>query len=173
MYAPGHLGLALVAFSPLGYHLGRRAAGRQLGFGLACVPLAAVGPDVDRLLWVFSHRMLTHTVFAVLVTAAFAALAGVLVGRHVNDDRWGFGATGGLVGGLGAGSHLVGDLITPMGIRPLLPLSGATVTLDLVLARNPTVNAALFGCGLTVLTIALASGYLDLTTREPAAGPRR
>jgi inner membrane protein len=48
---------------------------------------------------------------------------------------------------LSACSHLVGDVVTPMGLRPFAPVSDVHLTLSLVYSRNPQVNAALLFAG--------------------------
>lgn len=53
-------------------------------------------------------------------------------------------------------THLVGDVITPMGIRPLYPFVPTSYTLDLVAARNPTANLALLSVGCLAFVAALA-----------------
>jgi len=107
----------------------------------------AVLPDVDKLLPGLVHRGVTHTLLA-------AVVAGVLVGLLFRPGAAGSPGLCGehptvcyLVGSLGVVAHLVGDVITPMGIQPLFPVSRTVYSLDLVQASSPTANLLLLAAG--------------------------
>lgn len=51
--------------------------------------------------------------------------------------------------------HLVGDILTPTGIRPFQPFSDASYTLNLTRAVNARANEALFTAGTAALVGAL------------------
>ncbi|MFB6131413.1 MAG: metal-dependent hydrolase [Salinigranum sp.] len=149
MYALGHVGIALAVFGPFGFALLVRRRPRAALAGTVGVASLSTLPDVDQHVGFLVHRGLTHTVW-------FAALVGLAVGAGVLlsgfDAARGAspihrGVEGFAVGALAVGSHLLGDVITPMGIRPFAPLWHASFTLDLVLAKNPTANRALFAAG--------------------------
>lgn len=149
MYAPGHVGIALLVFAPLGIFLLATDRLRLAASGAVLSVLAATLPDLDLYVAALSHRGLSHTlVFAILAGAALGAvsswsLAGWLSRRSaVRMGLWVW-----LTTALSVGSHLLGDVITPMGISPFLPVSDAHLTLSLVYARNPSVNAALLFAG--------------------------
>lgn len=153
MYAAGHLGLALLAFAPVGYVLLRANRVRHAALGTTVTVLLSTVPDVDLFVPALSHRGLTHTfLFALLVGVAAGVLVGVLV-RASPSTRKSLALWTCLWAGLAVCSHLLGDVITPMGIRPLAPFSDAHATLGLVYARNPQANTALFVAG-TVSTTA-------------------
>lgn len=134
--------------------------------GVLVVFTTASMPDVDLRLPVVSHRGITHTVWAAV------AVGGVVAGP-VYYFQGTIAATvpelGGytplsfalFVGGFLAFSvigHLVGDMLTPMGIRPFEPLSAASFSLNLWPADS-IANKALFGLGVAVVagtTYALA-----------------
>lgn len=150
VYAPGHVGAALCCYAPVAAVLSARGepALALLGAGVA-VALSTL-PDVDELEGLpVDHRGPTHTVWFVALVATVAAgvgaLAGLVVGRPV--------AVAATVGGatfVSLGSHLLADVVTPMGVRPLYPLSAWHHSFDLTPAKNPQVNAALLAVGLTV-----------------------
>ena len=52
-------------------------------------------------------------------------------------------------------SHVAGDAITPMGIRPFRPLSAWHVTLDLTPAANPRANRLFLGVGAAALALSV------------------
>ncbi|MFB6353470.1 MAG: metal-dependent hydrolase [Halobacteriales archaeon] len=158
MQRAGHVGAALAAYAPVAFV----TAG--LGFddlallgGLAAVGLAML-PDVDLRLPLVPHRGPTHTVWF----AGLAAVAGGLLGWSAGVGRGGVAAAGlaafgGLVGGLVVGAHVAADALTPMGVRPLAPLSDRRVTYGLARASNPVANVLLLvlGAGLAVAAFAL------------------
>ena len=92
------------------------------------------------------HRGPTHTVWFVLggaaIVAAVAGIAGAAIGRP-----GAVAATGGIAAALSLGSHLLADSITPMGIRPLYPLSAWHHSFDITPAANPRANTTMLGVG--------------------------
>lgn len=151
MYQLGHVGVALLAYAPLG--MAAAFAGSEtlaVVGGLVCVSLSTL-PDCDRDLPLLEHRGLTHTVgFAVLVGALLAVAAAVFVldsGSFTTDSIVPFAF---VVGTLSILSHLLADAITPMGIRPFRPLSSYHYTANLTPAANPIANYALLAVGVCV-----------------------
>ena len=153
MYRNGHYGVALIAFAPVGVSL-VTAGFTEFAFVVGAGALwLAMLPDVDHRLPGISHRGPTHTVwFALLVGAALGAV-GFAVGRV------GFGApygpetlalVGAATGLLSVGAHLAADALTPMGIRPLWPLTGRKVTLSVVTADSRVGNYGLLSLGVFV-----------------------
>ena len=148
MYQLGHYGLALLVYAPVGAALVREGHVVAAYLGGAVMVGTATFPDCDHRLPFVSHRGPTHSVlFALLFGAAFgaagAALAPVL-GPVVEVDSTAFGF---VVGTLSVLTHMLGDVLTPMGIRPLWPLSGRSYSLGLTTAKNPVANYALFALG--------------------------
>jgi inner membrane protein len=166
MYPPGHVGLTALLFAPFVYWFrlrGRRAAAVEC---LAVALALAVLPDIDKVWPGLVHRGVTHTLLA-------AVVAGVLVALLFRAPATGSPGLGGehpavcyLVGAVGVVSHLVGDVITPMGIRPLFPASGAAYSLDLVQASSPTANLLLVVAGVAAL---LCGSRLPVGTPSTAA----
>ncbi|WP_339103411.1 metal-dependent hydrolase [Haloterrigena salinisoli] len=148
MYQVGHYGTALVAYAPLGTAVA--LAGHEttaiLG-ALACVALSTL-PDCDHRVPLVEHRGPTHSLaFALLVGAGLAGIAAMLV--DAGSPLLGVGLVGFAfaVGALSICSHLLADALTPMGIRPLWPLSNRRYTLAVTRAANPLANYALLGVG--------------------------
>ncbi|MDS0258403.1 metal-dependent hydrolase [Haloarcula sp. S1CR25-12] len=157
MYRLGHYGAALIVYAPLGLAL--LLAGRPTlavvggGVTLALAPL----PDVDQRIPLVAHRGVTHTL-------AFAVTVGLVVGAL----GWALGADAGLgaaaelatvgfvVGTAVIVSHLLADVITPMGITPFWPVSDRHYTVGLCYADNRAANYALLGLGVLVTVGVLA-----------------
>lgn len=158
VYRPGHYGVSLLVYAPLGAVV--LAAGypvlAYLG-GAAMVGLAML-PDLDQRVPFLDHRGPTHTVlFALLVGAGMGALA-VLAGRNQGSM-----ATAGVasfafaVGTLSVLAHLAADVLTPMGIRPFWPVSGRSYSLAVARADNTIANYVLLATGVFASAIALAA----------------
>lgn len=161
MYRAGHYGAALLVYAPVG------GAALATGFEAAAVAGGALTlalaplPDFDQRVPLISHRGSTHTVgFALLVGALTGAL-GLVVGSETGlADAAAAGAFGFGVGALAIGSHLLADVVTPMGIAPFWPLSSRNYTLSLARADNAVANYLLLGLGVavTVATALVAGG---------------
>jgi inner membrane protein len=148
VYRAGHLGVSLLVFLPVGLVLVLAGRADLAVLGELCVLSVASLPDVDHELPLVTHRGVTHTVwFALLVGVGFGAVGWVLGSRPATPAAPELGVVGFAFGTLGICAHLVGDVLTPMGIAPLWPLSGRTVTMDLVRAKNPVANYGLLGAG--------------------------
>ena len=159
MHWRGHVGAALLAYVPFGTWLSHSGFGSLALVGALGMVLLSTVPDADRFVSATSHRGLTHTVF-------FAVFVGVFVG--------GIGFIGGAVTGSGLDSpataglfgffvgcftilvHVAVDALTPMGVRPLWPLSDWHVSLALTPSKHPGANYAFLVAGL----LASGSGYV-------------
>ena len=151
MYRVGHYGAALVVYAPLGLGLilGSLPALAVVG-GAVSLVLAPL-PDVDTRLPGVSHRGVTHTLPFALAVGVGLGVCGLLVGRTAGvGTALQLGAVGFTVGTTAIVSHLLADVITPMGIRPFWPLSGRHYTLDITRADNMVANYALLGLGILV-----------------------
>ena len=167
MELPGHLGVAMLVYAPVAVVAIRRGRPRQAWIGLAGVCALAMSPDVDLYVAGVPHRGVTHTALAVAVAAGVVALFACLLrprGVGSTADAARFGA---VVGGSGVLSHLLGDVITPMGVRPFLPISDTTYTLSLVYAADQAANVALLVGGLAVFATATAMAGAPAPTSAP------
>lgn len=155
MYLLGHLGIALLVFAPIAFVLVRTGRLRPAGFGGVALLLLASVPDVDSYVAGLAHRGITHTVWAALALGVLLAVVGWCCWAWGGPRRTDSATFGFLVGATTVVNHLVGDVITPMGIRPFYPVSEAEYSLRLVLARNPETNLGLFAAGSAVFLLAL------------------
>ncbi|GAA0228388.1 metal-dependent hydrolase [Haladaptatus pallidirubidus] len=161
MYRPGHFGVALTLYAPIAGVL--VAAGLTdrafLGAGLSLA--LAMLPDLDSKTIRLQHRGPTHSIpFALLVGLLSGAAAGVLAGVDggVSVGLW-FAGFGLLVGTLTIVSHLLADVLTPMGIRPFWPVSDKHFTLDITPASDPKANYLLFAGGTIIIAGAWFLGH--------------
>lgn len=157
MYRAGHVGVALLAYTPLGVAmslLGQEPV--AVGGALVSVALATL-PDADHQLPLVEHRGPTHSVpFALLVGAIVGSTAVVAVGPSLPLGTVTIGVVGFVVGTLAIVSHLLADAITPMGIRPFWPVSDRHYTLDLTPAANPVANYVLLAVGVGAVGLGAA-----------------
>jgi inner membrane protein len=149
MHRWGHAGAALLAYASVGAAV-TAAGDPALAVGGAAVAIAvSTLPDADELL-PLDHRGPTHTVWFVAVCALAASGLGTVAGPPVGRPA-ALPAVVGAAVGLSLVSHLLADVVTPMGVRPLYPVSSWHHSLEVTPARNPRANAALFGLGSAAL----------------------
>jgi len=138
---------------------------RREGIAWLTVVIAlTLAPDIDTLLPVVVHRGVTHTVLAALFVGVALATVGWTTAIGSVTTRTKRALYGFIVGAGAFVSHLLGDVITPMGIRPLFPLENTEYTLNLVLARNPQANTALLILGIASLLASYYGGRPASTT---------
>lgn len=157
MYSTGHYGAGLLAWAPVGYAL--LSVDPTLAFlgGLGVLALSTL-PDVDLRLPFIAHRGVTHTLaFLLAVSSALAA-----VGWHLGGTAEGVvagpvagAAFGFLVGVVGIGSHLLSDVLTPMGVPLLWPVTDHRYSVRLTPSRSPVANWGLLLLGLLATGAAL------------------
>lgn len=162
MYRHGHLGIAMLALAPVAF--GLLSAGLPLLAVVVCAVVLQLAtlPDVDHRLPFVSHRGPTHSLaFAALVgglLAGAAAVAVPAVGAAVPvalpaglpPAAFGF-----LLGFGAVFLHLLGDVITPMGVNFLWPYPRAW-SLSWTTADSRPWNAGLFALGVFALAGAVA-----------------
>lgn len=156
MNRPGHYGIALVVYSPIGGVVAILGYETIALIGGVIVVSLSMLPDYDHHVPTLEHRGLTHTVaFALFVGIALAAGAA-MVAEAQRFESVGFTGFAFLVGTLSILSHVLGDAITPAGVRPFWPLSKRWYTLSLVRSSDRVVNYALFATGVLVVAITVS-----------------
>ena len=156
MELPGHLGVAMLVYAPVAAVAIRRGRPRRAWLGLAVVLALATSPDVDLYVAGVPHRGVTHSFLAAAVAGGVVALLACLVRPRGTGSRADAARFGAGVGGIAVLAHLLGDVITPMGIQPFLPVVDATYTLSLVYAADQAANVALLVGGATAFATATA-----------------
>jgi len=157
MYRLGHYGVALIVYAPLGLALLlANLTWLAVAGGAVFLALAPL-PDIDVRLPLVSHRGITHTVlFAVVIGAVLGAVGWAISGDGGVTTGIQLAAFGFVVGTGAILSHLLGDVITPMGITPFWPLSDRHYTFGLTRADNTAANYLLFGVGILLIVVVLA-----------------
>lgn len=154
MYTKGHLGVALLAYAPIGFGLILAGHESTAFAGGAAVLALTMLPDCDHVLPFLAHRGPTHTLlFALLIGAVLGASTATIVpdrSARVVASAFAFA-----IGTLAIVAHLIADILTPMGIEPFWPLSRTRYSLQLTSARNQTANYALLGSGVLVVASGL------------------
>lgn len=158
MHASGHVGVALAAGAPLTVGLG------AAGLDAAVLPTTAVLvglatlPDVDHSIPGMGHRTATHSLpFALATGIVVAGVAWVAGPALVSGEAVVLAALGFAVGTLAVVLHVLADVVTPMGVYPLWPISRQRRSLALVRSANPLANRALLLAG-AALWITAAAG---------------
>lgn len=147
MYRTGHWGAALLAYAPVGYVLLR--SDPLLAFvGAGVVLWLATLPDVDQHLPI-RHRGPTHSLlFLAVVAAVLGAVGAALgVGSYRPIETLPGVGLGVVLGVVGIGSHLLADMLTPMGVNLLWPVPAESRSFYVVRAANPLANYVLLGLG--------------------------
>lgn len=174
MHREGHIGLGLLLYAPLAYHFTDTGQLTLMGVGLIAVTLHSYAPDFDLWLPGVSHRGLTHTFLGGFIAACLTVVIvlGTIAGGYtsLSPSSSGYAIIAAYTFGisfLGFLSHLVGDVLTPMGITPFRPWSDRTYTLNLVYASNEQANEQLGYLGAVAVTVALVLGTVGLDPFQP------
>ena len=161
MHREGHIGAALLAYTPVG------GVALALGFdmfalvgGVVVVGLSML-PDYDQRVPGLDHRGPTHTVWFALLVGLVLGVVGGLAGRESGPLAvLGLAAFGFLVGVVTIGSHILADSLTPAGVRPFAPYRDRRYSYDLARASNPIANYALLTVGVVTVALGFALGNL-------------
>ncbi|MXR42022.1 metal-dependent hydrolase [Halobaculum sp. WSA2] len=158
MYKRGHLGVAMLTLAPITFWLLTDGYPAFAVLVAGTVLYLAMLPDVDHRLPLVSHRGPTHSLlFAGVVGAVFAGAASLVepvlsiaVPGGVSMVAFGF-----LLGFGSVVAHLLGDVITPMGVNFLWPYP-RTWSLSLTPADSTLWNWGLFVLGVFAMAGAVA-----------------
>ncbi|WP_435159779.1 metal-dependent hydrolase [Haladaptatus sp. DFWS20] len=149
----GHWGIVLFVFGFVVFGLVARERMRGAKIITVTGLFMEISPDVDLRIAQIAHRGITHTVWAALVAGVALAVIAFrfepfsLTGKG-EETFYGF-----LTGFISVGCHLVGEIITPVGIKPLYPLFSKSHTFDIVSAHNQAANLLLLVVGILAFQI--------------------
>jgi len=177
MLREGHVGIGLLLFIPIGIGLAISKAWGLFAVALWATAMGSVTPDMDTRTWLLKHRGWTHTIwfvaatFIVTTAGAFAAVTWGLpllsfLPQFIIAD---IGLSAVVVFGsgfaFGTFTHLVGDGITPRGIRPFQPtapkdvlnvtVSDRKYCYDIVNANNRLANTLVLAAGMVSISALL------------------
>ncbi|WGI18126.1 metal-dependent hydrolase [Methanonatronarchaeum sp. AMET-Sl] len=157
MYQEGHIGIALLFYGPVAYiYLELGTPWLVLFFTtLTAITLANL-PDIDLKTRFLSHRGSTHTILFALIIGLFTAFTflGVisLFKPLPTEIRIGAWILGFLTGFTPILSHIFGDMLTPMGVKPFWPISDKKITTKMFKARNRIANTSFLIIGVFIFT---------------------
>jgi inner membrane protein len=160
VYRTGHQGINLLLFAPVLAALATTGHTMLGVLGVVIVFLTASLPDVDTKLPLIAHRGITHTVWAAIGVGLVVGVPTYLLGGQITASipelavysPLVLAAYLGVVTIVSVLGHLVGDVLTPMGIRPFEPLSSRSYTLNVCPAASPIANWTLFGAGIVAIS---------------------
>lgn len=148
MYQKGHYGVSLLVFAPIGFALVVLGV-PSLAYltGAVMVGLAML-PDSDQRIPGLPHRGPTHSLlFAAVLGLLFAGVGYLVTTRLGIVSQISLILYGFFLGSITVIAHLLGDLLTPMGVAPFWPLSSKRYSLSLTRADNTVWNYLLFALG--------------------------
>ena len=155
--------MAMLVYAPVGFVLLETAPLLAFLGGTVVLSLATL-PDVDMRLPLVPHRGPTHSLLFLAAVAAVLGAAGFLLGQGSWRPLGGpaRGAVFGVVlGVVGIGSHLLADVLTPMGVNVLWPLPADRFSLSVARADNTLANYGLLFLGVTAcVAVLVVSGSL-------------
>jgi len=161
MHREGHIGAALLAYSPVGI------VTLAVGFETAAVGGAVIAaglamlPDYDQRIPGIKHRGITHTVrFAGVVAVGAAGTGAFVAALHPEMgglDMVGLALFGAVIGGVTVLSHIGADALTPMGVKPFGD-DGPHISYDICRADSLLGNYGLLVLGFVVALVAYGIG---------------
>jgi len=146
MNKEGHIGLSMLFATPVVLLYPGEVYDQGLWIWICFFIGMSTWPDLD-LEFEMKHRGYTHTLLASVVFG----IVGALIVLHALPEYTLNAFLGGITG---TWSHLVGDLLTFMGFKPLWPLSNKEIALKLFRSSDKRINR-LFG-KMGALTLAFA-----------------
>ncbi|KZN26112.1 hydrolase [Haladaptatus sp. R4] len=144
----GHFGIVLFVFGFVTFGLVTRDKIRAAKIVTVAALAMGIAPDIDLHMAQLSHRGLTHTLWAALLAGGVLAFIVYCFEPLALDGKREESFYGFVTGFGGVCCHLAGDVITPMGIKPLYPVLKKPHTFNLVYANNGPANIALLVVGI-------------------------
>ena len=168
---PGHVGAALLAYSPVAFVALGSGAPRLAVAGAATTVALASLPDVDLYVPGVAHRGHVHTVWFAVAVGATCAVAFAAGGDPpialstggpdaAGSDALRLDVFGFVVGTAAICSHLAADALTPMGVAPFAPLRRRRISLGLTRSADRGANRRLLLLGLVTAVGAALCGTL-------------
>lgn len=125
MHSEGHAGSMLLLYAPFAFMLAYIGEYVYLGIGFMLLGTMPMVPDIDMKLPI-KHRGWTHTIwFAIFLGVMNVIIVSAIYfysGRIPQSEFYPLLLFGFFVGNMWVFGHLIGDYITPMGIKILYPL---------------------------------------------------
>lgn len=173
MHREGHHGLNALLYTPIAVATALFGSIELAIVGAMLMVGTASLPDFDRHfdnnmnshrsdLWTLipiKHRGFTHTVwFAAIIGIGGAGLALVMAPPHPEEFTAAFGFATGFLGVVG---HILGDAMTPMGVKPFSPLRKTKYSFGWFKAKNRIANYGFLFIGGIALIAGLGFGFSE------------
>lgn len=159
MLRAGHLGLNSLLYAPIAITVALLGSFELAIWGAMIMIVGAHLPDLDTRTSLVKHRGITHTVwFAALIGGICAGISIYMTLPHSLITVMLFSFTMGAYGVIG---HILGDIMTPMGIRPYRPVRDRKYALGMFKASNTLANSVFMFIGLAALGGALVYGFVE------------
>lgn len=140
MHREGHYGVALLLYTPITILLIYLGLDWYALVGVFILLFGATFPDIDLRIPFVKHRGITHTVwFAVFVGVVVYSILDIAA-LPSGDPRLPVPAFSGALMTFSIFTHLAGDALTPMGIRPFTPVIDTTFSAELFYSSNTLAN---------------------------------
>jgi inner membrane protein len=156
MYPRGHLGISLLLYAPVALFLGVNGFYFFAILGFLMTGAFATIPDKDMNAPLVSHRGISHSIAAALlfgVVLSFVAVFFVPVLSLVGIPVAPFVGFVFVIGAWVVLTHLMGDALTPAGIKPFAPISDKEISLGFVRAESSIANLLLWVAGWIVIIL--------------------
>jgi len=136
MLREGHIGLTLTIIAPAAAIMGSILPLYTIVLLISGALTGSNLPDLDATSKLVKHRGFTHTVWFAMITSVIGAAALFVIIQYIpiesviefnQADRILAAGIFGVSIGIGVLTHLLGDMITPRGIKPFHPLTPRNV----------------------------------------------
>ncbi len=175
MHREGHHGLNALLYAPIAVVTAYVGSVELAVIGAVIMVGLSSIPDFDRHfdnnmnsnrsdLWTLvpiRHRGFTHTVWFALIIGVFTSGLALIMAppQHAPELIAAFGFATGFLGIIG---HILGDAMTPMGVRPFKPIKSTKYSLAWFTAKNRIANWGFLFIGGTALLAALGFGFTEI-----------
>lgn len=165
MLRTGHVGVSMLVYAPVLAALTWIGRYDLAVSGFIAMILLSPAPDIDTKVHFLKHRGPTHTIWFALFVGVLCGLFGLVISYATSfvtpQSLWDagvYGAFGFFIGFLGIIGHLVGDSVTPWGVRPFRPISDRKLGIDIVNADAGWANMVAWGLGAIACLLGVAVG---------------
>lgn len=162
MNSYGHYGIAMLLYSPILFIFTLQDFFLLGLVGVLAVFLLSRTPDIDYYIPLITHRGITHTIwFAVvigfLLSMPFDSTGSITLFGHPVPYR----LIAFTFGSYSVITHIIGDSLTPSGVRPFMPFIMTRYSMTIVRSGSNIGNGIFFviGC-LSLLCAAIAGGII-------------
>ncbi len=158
MHKKGHIGINALLYSPIAFALSYYGYIQYAIAGGILIWFFSGIPDIDQKIPNVTHRgPVTHSVFSAIGASILTTAPLFTITQNTTTLLFAAGISAFIILG-----HMIGDVITPAGIKPFAPYKDYEANIVVCKAKNPIANLGFFAFGFLslVLSIAYGSGIL-------------